>query len=147
MDRTDIAKLGEQIAREFAKDASGNAGALLALPFGAPTGDAAASKLADSAFAMVYGRIALARRGHVALGDNALPTLEFDEALARGKAGHARYVLFGAVQVPGASPTLDVKIASVADKSVVWSKSYPVAGADPGKIAVDVEAKVPALDE
>jgi hypothetical protein len=33
------------------------------------------------------------------------------------------------------------------DSSVLWSKSYPVAGADPAKIAEEVDSKVPAVDE
>jgi hypothetical protein len=35
----------------------------------------------------------------------------------------------------------------VSDGTVVWSKSYPVAGADPAKIAAEVDSHVPALDE
>lgn len=41
---------------------------------------------------------------------------------------------------------LTVKIAAVADGSVVWSKAYPGLGADPTKIAREVEAKIPPLD-
>jgi hypothetical protein len=29
----------------------------------------------------------------------------------------------------------------------VWSKSYPVAGADPAKIAEEVNSRVPDLDD
>jgi hypothetical protein len=35
---------------------------------------------------------------------------------------------------------------TVADGSVVWSKSYPAAGADPAKIAAEVDAKIPPLE-
>jgi hypothetical protein len=31
----------------------------------------------------------------------------------------------------------------VADGSILWSGSYPVAGADPAKIAAEVDSKVP----
>jgi hypothetical protein len=41
---------------------------------------------------------------------------------------------------------LTVKIAAVADGSVLWSKSYPAASADPAKVASDVESKLPPLD-
>ena len=41
---------------------------------------------------------------------------------------------------------LTVKIVAVADGSAVWSESYPVAGADPAKIAAEVDSKVPSLE-
>jgi hypothetical protein len=40
---------------------------------------------------------------------------------------------------------LTIKIATVADGSVFWSKSYAAAGADPAKIAADVDANIPPL--
>jgi hypothetical protein len=42
---------------------------------------------------------------------------------------------------------LTVKIAAVPDGSIVWSKAYPVPGADPAMIAADVDSKIPSLDE
>jgi hypothetical protein len=41
---------------------------------------------------------------------------------------------------------LTVKLATVADGSLLWSKSYPIASADPAKIAADVDVKIPALE-
>jgi hypothetical protein len=38
-------------------------------------------------------------------------------------------------------------IATVANGSILWSKSYPVAGADPEKIAAEVSSKLPPLDD
>jgi hypothetical protein len=34
----------------------------------------------------------------------------------------------------------------VSDGTIVWSKAYPVAGADPAKIASEVDSHVPALE-
>ncbi len=55
--------------------------------------------------------------------------------------------LRGALETEGSKQVLAIKIASVADGSVVWSKSYPAAGADPAKIAAEVDSKVPALPD
>jgi hypothetical protein len=30
---------------------------------------------------------------------------------------------------------------------VLWSKAYPVAGADPAKIASEIDSKIPAVDD
>jgi len=35
----------------------------------------------------------------------------------------------------------------VADGSALWSESYPVAGADPAKIAAQVESKVSRIED
>jgi TolB-like protein len=150
--KADIARLGEQIAREFAGGTSvAGTGAqkapLLAIPFAAPGGDAAAARLADSAFAMIYGRLALSRHGHVALSEQALPSADTGAALERARAQQSSYVLFGTIANPGASAVLDVRIATVADNSILWAKSYPIAGADAAAIAAEVDAKVPALED
>lgn len=148
--KSDIAKLGVQIAREFAEEAKGNSpqtGKLLAIPFLAPPGDAAAAKFADSAFAMVYGRLSLSRHGHVALSDQVALSTGVDAAVERGRAEHAAYVLFGAIERPESRPLLVIKIASVEDKSILWTKSYPQADIDTATIAADVDAKVPSLDD
>jgi hypothetical protein len=61
-------------------------------------------------------------------------------------------VLWGAVESrtvesQPAAQTLTIKIASVEDGDVVWSKSYSAPAADPTKIAAEVNANVPSLDE
>ena len=145
----DIAKLGDQIAREFAEDDSDAPTAkrpILAVPFTAPAGNSAAQKVADSVFAMVYGRVAIAHHGQVGLSPNPLPTCDLSSALERGRASRANYVLCGAIDA-AAPNELTVRIAAVADKSIVWSKSYPVAGADAAKVAAEVAASVPSSDD
>jgi hypothetical protein len=54
-------------------------------------------------------------------------------------------VLYGAVDE--AAQNLTVRMVVVADGSLLWSRSYPVADADPSKIAAEVDSKVPALEE
>jgi hypothetical protein len=66
-------------------------------------------------------------------------------ALERARANHSIYVLCGTVETVDGAEVLTVKIAAVAGGSLVWSKSYPAAGADPAKIAADVEEKIPPL--
>src|SRR5271165_6249279 len=147
LNRNDIVKLGAQIAKEFADDAdvSTTNAPLLAVPFTAPAGDAAAEKLTDSTFAMTYGRVSISHQGQVNLTKEPLPSRDLGAALERGRANHSTYILYGTVETVGGAEVLTVKIAAVADGAVVWSGSYPVAGADPSKIAAEVEAKVPSL--
>ena len=150
MNKGDIAKLGAQIAREFADADSAppsDKSPLLAIPFTAAEGDKAGEKLASSTFAMVYGRIEIAKHGLVGLAKDPLLSRDFGAALERGRANHSTYVLYGTIETAAAAPVLTVKIATVEDGSIVWSKSYPVAGADPAQIATEVESKLPDLDE
>jgi TolB-like protein len=149
LDKNDIVKLGSEIAKEFSGDSEGAAtdrSALLAIAFTAPTGDAAAEKLADSTFAMTYGMVAISHRGQVSLTREPLPSRELGAALERGRANHSRYVLCGTVDEINRAQVLTVKIAKVRDGSVIWSKSYPAAGADPAKIAAEVDANMPPLE-
>ena len=118
---------------------------MLAIPFTAPAGDAAAERLADSAFAMTYGMLSIAHPGQVSLTRDPLPSRELGAALERGRANHSAFVLYGTVDTIEHVQVLAVKIAAVADGSVVWSKSYPAEGADPTKIASEVKAKIPPL--
>jgi hypothetical protein len=153
----DITKLGMQIATELSKDdqeAVAVRSPLLAIPFTSPAGDAAGEKLADSAFAQVYGRIAISHHGQVGLATQATSSRDLGAALERAHSSHSSYVLLGTVdqdpgKVPGKASTqlLTVKIAAVPDGSIVWSKAYPVPGADPAMIAADVDSKIPSLDE
>jgi TolB-like protein len=148
LNKNDIIKLGSQIAKEFADDSGDSAtegSPLLAIPFTAPAGDAAAAKLADSTFAMAYGMVSISHHGQVSLTKDPLPSRELGAALERARANHSTYVLCGTVDSQNGAQALTIKIAKVADGSVVWSKSYPAAGADPSKIASEVDAKIPSL--
>jgi TolB-like protein len=120
---------------------------VLALPFSAPPGNADAAKLADSTFALVYGKIAIAHPGQVGLSRETVPCSDLKVALERGSSNHSAYVLCGAISAEPAGPALSIKLAKVSDGSVLWSKSYPVAGADPNKIAEEVNSHVPSLDD
>jgi hypothetical protein len=88
----DVTKLGTAIAKAFSDDADERdveASPLLAIPFVAPPGDAAAEKAADSAFAMAYGRVAISHRGQVGLSKDPLPSRELGAALERARASHS----------------------------------------------------------
>jgi TolB-like protein len=145
----DAARLGMQIAQTFASEAgkeiAANQAPVLAIPFGAPAGNEAARKLADSTFAQVYGRIAISRHGRVGLTGEPLASLDAAAAVAQGRAHQAKHVLYGAVDGP--SRRLTVRLLSVKDGSVVWSESWPVAGADPEAIAAQVDARMPAAEQ
>jgi hypothetical protein len=56
-------------------------------------------------------------------------------------------VLCGAIGAGPAVPALTVKLLKVSDAAMLWSKSYPVAGADPNQIAEEVNTHVPSLNE
>jgi TolB-like protein len=148
-DKAKVAKLGELISREFSDQADEKPARspLLAIPFSAPAGDPAAQKLADSTFALVYGRVAISHHGQVGLMDGPLPSLDSGAAVERGRAKHSMYVLYGGIDNQSAVQRFTVKIVAVEDGSVVWSGSYPAAGADPAKIAAEIDAKVPSLED
>jgi hypothetical protein len=144
-----VAKLGELISREVAGAAGPKSARspLLAIPFSAPSDNPGARKLADSTFALVYGRVAISHHGQVGLADEPLPSLDPGVAVERGHANHSTYVLYGGIENQSGEQRLTVKIVSAEDGSVVWSESYSTAGADPAKIAVEVDSEVPSLDD
>lgn len=143
----DTAKLISQIAQQVTADdgdQSSPDAPVLAIPFAAPRGDAAAQKLAASVFTQVYGRLAISRHGHVALISEPLPSLDTAVALQQGRAHHSAYTLYGGIAGAAPNQQLTVKIISVGDGTTLWSKSYPVTGADPAGIAADVSGRVPS---
>jgi TolB-like protein len=145
----DFARLAKQVAHEFADDAdeSNNGAPLLAIPFSTSAADPAAEKLVNSTFAQVYGRLAISHQGKVALGKEPLPDFSPNSISTLGKATHATYVLSGTLDIRASAQVLTVEIATVADGSVLWSKTYPVTGADPAAIAEEVDSKVPSLGD
>jgi TolB-like protein len=146
LDKKDISQLAAQIARITSDDAAETPTArspLLAIPFTAPVGNTEAAKMADSAFALVYGKIAIAHRGHVGLSPESVPCEDAKSAVERGRSNHSNYVLCGSIGTGAAAQVLSVKIAKVSDGTVSWSNSYPVAGADAAKIAEEVNSHVP----
>jgi hypothetical protein len=146
LNKNDVIKLGTEIAKNVSDDSDKDeeGSPLLAIPFTAPAGDASAQSLAESAFATAYGKVSLSRHGQVSVTTDPLPSRDLGAALERGRANHSTYILYGTVDTVGKARALTVKIAKVADGSVVWSKTYP-APADPTKIAADVEAGIPPL--
>jgi TolB-like protein len=148
-DPTDIAKLGAQIAREFANESSGDrAGpsAIFAVPFAAPPGDAAADKFADAAFAQTYERLALSRHGHIDLAKDSAVSRDPAAALQSARAHSALYVVYGAVDNQPSGAVLSVSVAEVGKGSVLWTETYPIASADPSRIASEINSKVPQPD-
>jgi TolB-like protein len=81
----------------------------------------------------------------VGLTKEPLSAPDVSAAVGRGRVHHSKYVLYGAVDE--AAQNLTVRMVVVADGSLLWSRSYPVADADPSKIAAEVDSKVPALEE
>ena len=140
--------LGSQIARQVTAEVGERLGAgrpLLAIPFSAPSDDPAAQKLADSVFAQVYGRVELSHHGQVGLTREPLSASELSAAVKQGRALHSKYVLYGAVDK--LAQNLTVNMVAVEDSSLLWSQSYPMANADPTKIAAEVNSKVPTLTD
>jgi TolB-like protein len=149
-DKKDISQLASQIARiasDDDKETPAERSPLLAIPFTAPAGNAEAGKIADSTFALVYGKLAIADHGQVGLSQESAACDDSKSAAERGRSNHSTYVLCGAIGTEAAAEVLAIKILKVSDGSVVWSKSYPVAGADPGKIAEEANSHVPTLGD
>jgi TolB-like protein len=150
LDKNDVSKLVAQIARIASDDGAETPterSPLLAMPFAVPAGDAQAAKLADSVFALVYGKIAISHHGAVGLSKEADSCGDLKSAVDRGRTNHSTYVLCGAIGTDAGAQALTVKMAKVSDSSLLWSKAYPVAGADSAKIAAEVDSKVPSLQE
>lgn len=145
----DTAQLISQIAKAVPKDTDDSIAyaPVLAIPFAAPADDGPAGKLARSAFGQMYGQLAIARHGHVALADKPLPILDPSIATVMGRAHHSTYIVYGAIDGNAPNLQLTVKIIAVDDGSVKWSKSYPVAGADAGSIAQEVSSRVPSSED
>jgi TolB-like protein len=149
LNEADVAKLGVQIAQQFAGTAAkeGEAAALMVVPFSTGQSDSAARKLAGTTFAQVYGRLAISHHGRVTLATQPQSAADASSALDLGRARHAKYVLTGTVEGEPGSQSLAVKLLSVADGTVLWTKSYPASGADPATIAADVDSAVLSLDD
>ncbi len=148
-DPADIAKLGARIAREFSDGSSEDRAApneVLAVPFAAPSGDTAAEKFADAAFAQTYEQLALARHGHVDLDKDSAVSRDPSAALQRARAHHANYVVYGAVDTKPSGAALSVSVAEAGKGAVLWTQTYPLAGADPSNIAREVNSKVPQAE-
>jgi hypothetical protein len=141
-----VASVTKNLPRAAAAGATGTHSALLAIPFSTPVDDAAAKKVADATFAQVYGRVSISHPGEVALAREPLPSADAAAAaeLARGR--KADYVLIGTVIKSTAPQSLEVKGVAAEDGSVAWSASFPIVGADPEKIAVEVDKQTPDLD-
>ena len=148
--KADVSRLGAQIAQTI----TGQMGAavpprsdVLAIPFSAPANDPAAKKLADSTFAQAYGKVAVSHDGRVGLVDEALSSPDASAAVVHGRERHSKYVFYGAIDSAGGAPALTVRIVRVADGSVQWSASYPVAGADSNRIATELDSKLQSLED
>jgi hypothetical protein len=88
----------------------------------------------------------------VGLSKDPLPSADLAAALKRGHADRSTYVLWGTIESQAAdsqaaAQTLTVKILSVEDDAVVWSKSYPASAADPMQIATEVNSNLPSLED
>jgi hypothetical protein len=151
-DKKDLGKLTSEVTDAFVADdddTSESANSLLAIAFTAPPGDDPGAQFANTAFALTYGMIVISHHGNVGMNNDPLASPDLAALVARGKESHAKYVLVGAVEKPtvdkAAAKVLTVKIAKVADGTLVWSKSYDVASTDPVKIAAEIDSHIPAL--
>jgi TIR domain-containing protein len=148
--REDVAKLGIEIAREFADDEDGNSNGTkdyLVEPFMDPADNPAEASLANTTFVLLYGHLVISHQGQVGLGKEPLPSLDAGRAAELGRASHSKYVIVGGVGNSGGSRALNVEIIKVSDGSVLWNKGFPVANADPATIAQVIETKLPSLDD
>lgn len=146
LDSTNVTSLGSQIAQAVTAEVGDQLAAgrpLLAIPFSAPAGDPDAQRLAAATFDQVYARVRLSRRGQVGVTKEPLPAADQSAVLGLGRARHSRFVLYGAVDE---ARNLTVKIAAVADGSLLWSHSYSMTDADPAEIAAEVDSRVMRLE-
>jgi TolB-like protein len=143
--KTDLVKVGTEIATAISRDLEDDAGAepdLLAVPFTAPPSDEASSRFAVTVFASVYGQLSIAAPSKVALakpaqGDSSADPLK----LARDR--NADKVLFGAVQGSGDGLALEVTLKAADEGKVLWTGSFPLKGADPVAVADQIRSHIP----
>jgi TIR domain len=150
LDKKDISNLARQIARitDDAAETPAERSPLLAMPFTAPAGDTYASNVADATFAQVYGKTAISHRGRVGLSPESVPCGDVKSAVEKGRVNHSKYVLCGSIEADAAAAqALTIKMAKVSDGTVLWSKSYLLPNADPGKIAAEVDSQIPSLED
>jgi hypothetical protein len=146
----DTAQLVSQLARELPAQTGAGTSAyapLLAIPFATPSGNSAAQRLAGSVFAQLYGRLAIAHHGHVALAGAPLSSLDAAAALEQGRAHHSAHVIYGAVEGKPPHESLNIRIVGVEDGTIEWTRSYAVSGADPGRIAAQVSSEMSDLED
>jgi TolB-like protein len=140
---TDLAKLGAMVAEEFGKAMDSDGVSVLALPFAAPDGGDDAAKLAESAFAQSYTRLSVVQHAKLLSADTASSSCAPDKLLALGSAKNVLYVICGLADAPGPAQALTVTLVQVKRHTLLWSGKYPIADADPAKIALDVSSRVP----
>jgi len=149
-DKGDLGKLGARVASEFSDEMGDKAGTktpILAVRFTAPADVPAEVKVADSTFALFYGRISLSSQGKVGLGKDTLAPLGVTSAQLLGLASHSQYIVYGGVESKGAERVLTVTVEDVAEATVLWTKSYPVGSADPEVIAPEIEKNIPKPED
>jgi hypothetical protein len=149
-DKGDLSKLGSEVAREFESEAgekTSGKSPILAIRFTAPAATPAEVKVADSTFALLYGRLSIATPGKVGLGQDTLAPLDPPAAQLLGRANHAQYVVYGGVESKGPDRVLTITVEEVDDATITWTKSYPIATADPEAIAPEVEKAIPKPEE
>jgi hypothetical protein len=145
--KTDVSKLGDQVARELVPAVTGRSARneVLAIPFSVPSGDAAEQKIARATFAQAYGRVAVLEKGAVDLATDPLPSLDAAAAATRGRDRHVKYVLYGGVDPQLQPPTLRVELITADSGAVEWSATYPLAQVDPERIAANLGSKLGEL--
>jgi len=136
--------LVRQLSQQFG-DQHNAEPALFLEAFTAPGEDPAAAELASGVFAILYGNLAIEQSDLIALDKNAPANLDPAAALARARAQAAKYLLSGAVSGEGPAKSLVVSVTTVGKGEILWTKSYPVAGATATDIAKDIRSHLPRL--
>jgi len=139
----ELAQLGAEIARGFSEginEGAANGKPLLIVPFAPPAAEEPAEKFASAVFISLYGRIALERRGEVAVTPLPRGDHSDESLLARGRRFSSIYII--AAKLTGKpARELAVRLLTVADGSVAWAESFPIEGADPTAVAEKIAAR------
>jgi hypothetical protein len=140
----DLTSVGRDIANALTRDFGDNASSnpeLLAIPFTAPAGDAEAAKFASTVFAALYGQLSVSAPGKVALGRPGAsdgPASPLELASLR----HASQAVYGSVSASGADQGLEVTVAAVNKRALLWTHHFALKGADPSAIADEIRAHI-----
>ncbi|HVS51638.1 MAG TPA: toll/interleukin-1 receptor domain-containing protein [Opitutaceae bacterium] len=139
----DLAQLRAEIARTIAAGGRDGAGKpLVVIPFAPANSDDPAEKFAGSVFASLYGQLVLSRADDVGLSPEPGAGNTDADLVARGKKLAADFVLAATLTGESADRALAVRLLNVADGTVTWTNSFPIAGAAPISVAEKIDEAI-----
>jgi hypothetical protein len=136
----DWGKVGEEIARKFAKvfvDPNAAGKRLVLVPFAAPETETEAARFATGVFERCNEQLAAAHPADLAV--SRAPLDSTDEALTTFGRNHGNaFILGGKTDTVDGKPVLVVRLIKISDGTLAWRGEFPVVGGDPVAAATNI---------